>query len=119
MNSLTLSSHMLLRYSAEPARIRNNPKTQINIIYSTVITPNNVLGNLTATRADHLPQFIIAPDILSNPPSTKLNIFERDWSKCDQENFILDYLSADLENLIKLDNENVNQTSVSFLTKFN
>ena len=55
MNSLTLSSHMLLRYSAEPARIRNNPKTQINIVYSNVITPNNVLGNLTATRADHLP----------------------------------------------------------------
>ena len=30
-------------------------------------TPNNILGNFTATISDHLPQFLIAPDIFSNP----------------------------------------------------
>ena len=64
-------------------------------IYSNVITPNNISGNVTATILDHLPQCLIAPDIFSNSPSTKLNIFEKDWSKFDQENFILDYLSVD------------------------
>ena len=48
-----------------------------------VITPNNISGNITATILDHLPQFLIPPDIFSNPPSTKLNIFEGDWSKFD------------------------------------
>ena len=31
---------------------------------------------------------MIAPGIFSNAPSTKLNIFERDWSSFDQENSI-------------------------------
>ena len=43
-------------------------------------------------QATLLPQFLIAPDIFPNPPSTKLNIFERDWFKFDQENIVLEYL---------------------------
>ena len=91
----SLSSHMLLPHTAQPTRIINNSKTLIDNIYSNVITPNNISGNITATISDHLPQFLIAPRIFSNPPSTKLNILERDWSKVDQENFVLDYLSVD------------------------
>ena len=85
----SLSSHMLLPHIEQPTRIKSNSKTLIDNIYSDVITPNNISGNITATISDHLPQFFIAPDNFSNPPSTKLNIFERDWSKFDQENFIL------------------------------
>ena len=83
-----------------------------------MITPNNILGNLTATILDHLPQSLIALGISSNPPSTNLNIFGRDWFKFDKENLIVDYLSVDLENLIKSNNGNVDQSFVSFLTKF-
>ena len=63
--------------------------TLIDNIYSNVITPNNITGNITATISDHLPQFLIAPNIFSNPTSTKLNIFERDWSEFDQETLFL------------------------------
>ena len=62
---------------------------------------------------DHFPKFLIAPDIFSNPPSTKLNIFKKDWPVFDQKNFILDDLSVDWEI------GNVDQSFVSFLTKFN
>ena len=55
----------------------------IDNIYSNVITANNISSNITASILDHLPQFLIAPDIFSNPPSTKLNTFERDWFKLD------------------------------------
>ena len=89
---------MLLPHIVHPTRIRNTSKILIDTIYSNVITSNNRSINITATILDHLPQFLIAPDIFSNPPSTKLNIFEKDWSKFDQENFILDYLSVDWEN---------------------
>ena len=75
-----LSSHMLLPHIVQPTRIRNNSKTLIDNIYSNVITPNNISRNIAATISDHLAQFLIAPDVFSNPPSTKLNIFERDWS---------------------------------------
>ena len=33
----------------------------------------------------------------------KSNFYERDWSKFDQENFILDYFSVDWEDLLKID----------------
>ena len=74
----SVSSHMLVSDIVQPTRIENNSKTLINNIYSNVITPKNILGYLTATVSDHLPQFLIAPGIFSNIPSTKLNIFERD-----------------------------------------
>ena len=79
----------------QPKGIRNNSKTLIDNILSNVITPNNISGNITAAILDHLPKFFIVPNIFSNQPSTKLNIFEKDWSKFDQKNFILDYLSVE------------------------
>ena len=63
--------------------IRNSSKTLIDNIYSNVITPNYVSGTLTTKISDHPPQFLIPTDIYSNLPSTKLNIFERDWSRFD------------------------------------
>ena len=75
---------------------------------------NAILSNLTATISDHLPQFIILPNISSNPPSNKSNIYERDWSNFVQENFILDYFSVDWSSLIN-DNKNV---SLSFNNLF-
>ena len=84
-----------------------------------MITLNSILGNFTNKISDHLHQFLIATDIFSNPPSTKSNIFERDWSKFDQENFILDYLFVDWEDLIKSGNRHVDKSFVNFLTKFN
>ena len=115
----SLSCHMLLPHIEQKKKKRNNPKTLIGNICSNVITPINISGNNTATISDHLPQFLIAPDIFSNLPSIKLDIFQRDWSKFDQENFILGYLSVDWENLIKSNNGNVDQSFISFLTKFN
>ena len=85
----SLSSHKLLPHIVQPTRIRNNSKTLIHNIYSNVITPNNISGNITVTILDHLPQFLIAPDIFSNPKSAKLNIFERDRSKFDKKNLFL------------------------------
>ena len=71
----SLSFYMLLPPIAQLIRNINNSKTLIDNSSLNVITPNNILGNLTATITDHLPQFLIAPDIFSNQPSTKLNIF--------------------------------------------
>ena len=44
----------------------------------------------------------------------KLNLFERDWSKLDQENSFLNYLFVDRETLIKSDNKNVDQSHIKF-----
>ena len=62
---------------------------------------------------------MIVPNVFSNPPSNKTNIFERDWSNFDQENFILDYFSIDWDVALKLDEQNVNYSTESFLNKIN
>ena len=70
---------------------------------------------MTLQISDHLPQFMIVINIFCNPPSNKANIFERDWSNFDQENFILDYFSIDWNVAIKLDDQNVDYSAESFL----
>ena len=88
MYLMTLSSHMFLPHIAQPKRIRSNFETLISSIYLNMNTPNNILGNITATIFDHFLQFFIVRDIFFDSPSTKLNIFESDRLKFGQENFI-------------------------------
>ena len=49
----------------------------------------------------------------------KSNIYERDWFKLDQENFILDYFSVDWEDLLKIDELNVDNSTKFYLDKIN
>ena len=78
-----------------------------------------VSGNLTATISDHLPQFAIIPNMFGNILGNKSNIYERDWSKFDQENFILDYFSVDWEDLLKTDELNADNSTKMYLDKIN
>ena len=48
------------------------------------------LCNLTTTISDHLPQFSIIPNMFGKLPGNKTNIYERDWSKFDRENFLIE-----------------------------
>ena len=47
----------------------------------------------------------------------KSNIYERDWSKFDLEIFILDYFSADWEDLLKIDDLNAGNSTKIYLDK--
>ena len=49
--------------------------------------------------------------MFSNTASNKSNIYEKDWSKFDQENFILEYFSIDWEDLLKIDELNVDSST--------
>ena len=62
---------------------------------------------------------MIVPNVFSNLPSNKANIFEKDWSNFDQENFILDYFCIDWDVALKLDEQNINYSTESFLNKIN
>ena len=115
----SLASNSFVPYILQPTRLTSHSKTLIDNIFSNIISPEAISGNLTATISDHLPQFMIVPNVFSNPPSNKANIFERDWSNFDQENFILDYFSIDWNVALKLDEQNVNYLTASFLNKIN
>ena len=60
-----------------------NKKDPIDNIFSNVIDPDIISGNLTATISDHLPQFAIIPNMFGNISGNKSKIYERDWSKFD------------------------------------
>ena len=56
--------------------------------------------------------------MFSNIPGNKSNIYERGWSKFDQENFILDYFPVDWEDLLKILLNADNSTKI-YLDKIN
>ena len=99
----SFSSHMFLSHIV---RISTTCKTLNDNIFSNIHTPSSVSGNLTSSISDHLPQFLIVPDIFLNSSPPKSNIYERDWNNFDQENFILDYLAVDWTDIIKSEKKN-------------
>ena len=78
-----------------------------------------ISGNINATISDHLPQFLFVPNVFSNPSCQKSNIYERDWSKFVQQNFVLDYFDKDWSDVLQLDQQDVNLSINSFLDKMN
>ena len=76
----SLASSMFLPYIIQPTRVTSNSKTIIDNIFSNIISTDIIIGNLTVTISNHLPQFLIAPEIFRNSPSIKSNYFDRDWS---------------------------------------
>ena len=49
----------------------------------------------------------------------KSNIYKKDWSKFDQENFILDYFSVDWEDLLKIDVLKADNSTKMYSDKIN
>ena len=74
---------------------------------------------MAATISDHLPQFSIIPNLFCNISGNKCNIYERDWSKYDHANFILDYFSVDWEDLLKTDELNADNSTRMYLDMIN
>ena len=115
----SLASNSFIPLILQPTRITSHSNTLIDNIFSNVIDPDIISGNLTATISDHLPQFSIIPNMFGNVSGNKSNIYERDWSKFDREKFILDYFSVDWEDLLKTDELNADNSTRIYLDKRN
>ena len=115
----SLASNSFIPLILQPTRITSHSNTLIDNIFSNVIGPDIISGNLTATISDHLPQFAIIPNIFGNISGNKYNIYERDWSKFDRENFILDYFSVDWEDLLKIGKLNADNSTKMYLDAIN
>ena len=59
----SLSSHLFLPHITKPTRLRDSSETLVDNIFSNTSIKITISGNLTATVYDHLPQFIILPNI--------------------------------------------------------
>ena len=99
----SLVSNSFIPLILQPTRINSHSNTFINNIFLNVIDRHIISDNLTATISDNLSQFAIIPNMFGNILGNKSNIYERDWPKVDQENFILDNFPVDWEDLLKID----------------
>ena len=115
----SLVSNSFIPLILQPTRTTSHSNTLIDNTFSNVSGPDIISGNLTATISDHLHQFPIISNISGNVPDNKSKIYERDWSKLDEENFILDYFSVELEDLLKIDELNVDNSTKKLLDQIN
>ena len=115
----SLASNSFIPLILQPTRITSHSNTLIDNIFSNVIDPDIVSGNLTAIVFNHLPQFSIIPNMFDNIPGNKSNIYEIDWSRFDRENFILGYFSVDWKDLLKIDELNADHSTKKFLDNIN
>ena len=76
----------------QPTRITSHSNTLIDNIFSNVIEPDIISGNLTATISDHMHQFAIIPNIFGNI-SQAINI-----------NISLKTVASNLPTVLSLDN---------------
>ena len=116
----SLAANSFITLLLQPIRITSHSNILIDNIFSNIINPYIISGNLTtATISDHLPQFTIIPNMFGNTKSNKSNIYDRDCSKFDRENFILDYFSINWEDLLRTDELNVDNSTQTYLEKIN
>ena len=113
----SLASNSFIPLILQPTRITSHSNTLIDNIFSNVIDPDIISGNLTATISDDLSQFAIIPNMFGNILGNKSNIYKRDWSKFDRENFILHYFPADWEDLLKIDELNADNSNKIYLDR--
>ena len=75
----SLASNSFIPLILQSTRITGHSNTLIDNIFSNVIDPDIISGNLTATISDDLPQFSIIPNMFGNIPSNKfgLNLIEK------------------------------------------
>ena len=78
-----------------------------------------ISGNITAPISDYVPQFLFAPNTLSNPSCQKSNICEKDWSNFIQTDFLLEFFDKDWSGVLQIDQQDVKLSIESLLDKMN
>ena len=68
----SFASSCLLPYIPQPTRLTRHSKTIIDNIFCNLTPLEVILGNITAAISDHLPQFLIGPNVFANPSLNKL-----------------------------------------------
>ena len=69
------ASNSFIPLVLQTIKITSHSNTLIDNIFSNVIDPDIISGNLTGTISDHLPQFSVIPNMFGNIPSNRSNIY--------------------------------------------
>ena len=115
----TLTSNLFVPHIIHPTRITPHTKTLIDNIFSNL--PNfsqGKSGNLTVSISDHLTQFLLIP-LETGECIPEKDFYKRDTKNFDRENFFLDLLSIDWNEVLKLELQDPNISFCEYYTTIN
>ena len=107
-----LASNLFIPHIILPTRITTRSKTLIDNIFSNSLNSSYISGNITTSSSDHLPQFLLIPNInIKDLLPKQHNLFKRDSTNFKKEDFILDLLDIDWNTTLQT---NKNDPDFSF-----
>ena len=96
-----MGSSLILPQILLPTRVAERTKTLIDNIFSSPTGSGTIAGNLCYSISDHLPQFCLFTSLEPGGTGQDGPSYQHDWSKFDQEDFVLDFLSIDWDTLFE------------------
>ena len=109
---------MLFPHIVSPARITSHSSTLIDNIFS-----NLSKNSISQFKSNNFRSFTTishcTPYFFKCVPNRDTNKIERDWLRSNHEEFILDYISVDWPQTLKLQNNNVNASFQNFFDSLN
>ena len=88
-----LASNLFIPHIILPTRITTRSKTLIDNIFSNSLNSSYISGNITTSISDHLPQFLLIPNInIKDLLPKHHNLFKRDSTKFKKKILSLIYL---------------------------
>ena len=118
LNNMT--SNLFIPHIILPTRITSRSKTLIDNIFSNRYDPSFISGNISTSISDHLPQFLLIPNLnIKDLLPKKHNLFKRDMSNFNKDDFILDLLEIDWNHTLQINNNDTNFSFNNFYQKVN
>ena len=114
-----MTSNLLLPMISLPTKINTGSDTLIDNIFTNQYNPDIKTGNITVGLSDHLPSFLIVPGKNRSQPQSKHNLYKRDTKNFDRENFIIDMLDINWDDILVLEQNDVNLSFNNFILKIN
>ena len=108
-----MGSHLIPTITI-PTKINQNKNTVIDNIFTNQIHPDTISGNITLAISDHLPSFVVIPRENQNHIPKKNNLYTRNTKNFDRENFLLDYLDINWDEILETNLNDVNHSFVIF-----
>ena len=104
----TMMTNHLIPTITVPTKINPKKNPVIDNIFTNQINPDATSGNMTIAISDHLPSFLIIPRDNQNHLPKKNNVYVRNTKNFDRENFLLDFLDINWDEILDANRNDVN-----------
>ena len=103
-----MTDKLLLPVISLPTRVINSSKSLIDNIFTNVLNPDIISGNIAVGISDHLPSFLIIPKSNVQYIPKKHNLFKRNTKNLNVNNLLNDLNQYNWDNDLKFNDNDVN-----------